>query len=70
MPTSLSNLFDKLSGVFDKECKKCMARKKIWLNCEFIGYKSGRLNYKCKECKKSYTKATNESMKQMNSNFI
>ena len=29
MPTSLSNLVDNLSGVYDKECKKCMEREKI-----------------------------------------
>ena len=46
MSTSLSNLVDNLSGVYDKECKKCMERKKIRLNCEFIGFKNGRLNYK------------------------
>ena len=40
-----------------------MERKKIGLNCEFIGFKNGRLNYKCKECKKSYTKVANESIK-------
>ena len=38
--------------------------KNIRLNCEFIGFKNGRLNYKCKECKKSYTKLTNKSMKK------
>ena len=59
MSTSLSNLADNLSGFYDKECQKCMERKKIRLNCEFIGFK----NYKCKECKKSYTKVTNESIK-------
>ena len=42
---------------------ECMERKNIRLNCEFIGFKNGRLNYKCKECKKSYTKLTNESIK-------
>ena len=30
--TSLSNLVDNLSGVYDKECKKCMERKKNRLN--------------------------------------
>ena len=40
-----------------------MERKKIRLNCEFIGFKNDRFNYKCKECKKSYTKLTNESIK-------
>ena len=53
MSTSLSNLVDNLSGVYEKECKKYMERKKIRLNCEFIGFKNGRFNYKCKECKKS-----------------
>ena len=28
MSTSLSNLVDNLSGVYDKECKRCMERKK------------------------------------------
>ena len=63
MSTSLSNLVNNLSGIYDKECKKCMERKKIRLNCEFIGFKNGRLNYKCKKCKKSCTKLTNESIK-------
>ena len=51
MSTLLSNLVDNLFGIYDKECKKCMERKKIMLNCEFVGFKNGRLNYKCKECK-------------------
>ena len=63
MSTSLSNRVDNVSGVYDKECTKCMERKKIRLNCEFIGFKNGRLNYKCKECKKSNTKLANESIK-------
>ena len=63
MSTSLSNLVDNVSGVYDKECKKCMERKKIRLNCEYIGFKNGRLNHKCKECKKSWTKIANESIK-------
>ena len=35
-----------------------MKRKKIRLNCEYFAFKNGRLNYKCKERKKSYTKLT------------
>ena len=58
--TSLSNLVDNLLGVCDKECKRCMGRKKIRLNSEFIGFQNDRLNYKCKECKASYTKLANE----------
>ena len=63
MQTSLSTLIDNLSGVYDKKCIKCKERRKIIVNCEFVGFKNGRLNYKCKECKKSYTKVTNESTK-------
>ena len=33
------------------------------MTCEFIGLKKGRLNYKCKECKKSYSKLSSESIK-------
>ena len=29
MSTSLSNLVDNLSGVYDKQCKKGMERKKL-----------------------------------------
>ena len=63
MSISLSNLVDNVSGVYDKKSKKCMERKKSRLNCEFIKCKTGRLNYKCKECKKSYTKLANELIK-------
>ena len=51
------------SEVYDKECGKCRERKKISVNCEFVGFENGRLNYKCKECKKSWAKVTNESTK-------
>ena len=40
-----------------------MERKKIKLNCKFVGFKNGRLNYKCKECTKSCTKTLNGSSK-------
>ena len=39
MLTSLSNLVDNLSGVYDKEYERCMEKKKMRLNCEFIGCK-------------------------------
>ena len=69
MSTSLSNLVDNLSGIYDKECKKCMENKKIRLNCEFIGFKNGRLNCKCKEHKKSYTRLANESIKNFPTSY-
>ena len=46
-----------------KNVKNAWKEKKIRLNCEFIRFKNGRLNYKCKECKKSCTKVANESIK-------
>ena len=46
-----------------RKYRKIYGKTKIKLNCEFIRFKNGRLNYKCKECKKSYTKLTNESIK-------
>ena len=63
MQFSLWKLVDNLSEVYDKEWKKCRERKKIKVNCEFVGFKNGRLNYKCKECKNSCIKVTNESTK-------
>ena len=39
-------------------------KKKNRLNSEFIGFKNGRLNYRCEECKKLHTKVANESIKE------
>ena len=52
MWTSLSNLVDNLPEIYDKECRKWMERKKIRLNYEYIGFKNGRFNHECEECKK------------------
>ena len=49
MQSKLSDLADNLSEINNKDCKKCMERKKIRSECEFIGLKN-RLKYKCKEC--------------------
>ena len=43
--------------------KERPGKKKNRLNCQFIGFENGRLNYKCKECKKSYTILANKSIK-------
>ena len=37
-----------------------MERKNIKSECEFIGFKNNRLNYRCKECKGISTKSINE----------
>ena len=39
MQSKLSDLVDNLAEINDKECKKCMQRKKIRSECEFIGFK-------------------------------
>ena len=72
MQTSLSSLVDNLSEVYDKECRKSRERKKIRVNCEFVRFKNGRLNYKCKECKKSCTKVKMNQLKifQLCINFV
>ena len=59
----LSGLVDNLSEVYDKECTKCKERKKIKIKCVFVGFKNSRLNYKCRECKKSCTKVISRSTK-------
>ena len=37
-----------------------MERKNIKSECEFIGFKNNRLNYRCKECNGTSTKSVNE----------
>ena len=48
MPSKLSDLFDNLSEINNKDCKTCMKRKKIRSKYDFIGFKNNRLNYRCK----------------------
>ena len=51
MQSKLSDLVDNLSEINKKECPKCKVK------CEFIGFKNGRLHYKCQECGKTCTKS-------------
>ena len=60
MQSKLSDLVDNLSEINKKECKVCMERKKIKSECDFIGFKNNRLNYKCKEDRKRYSKQSNK----------
>ena len=52
MQIKLPDLVDNLFQINSKDCKPCMERKNIKSECEFIGFKNNRLNYRCKECKK------------------
>ena len=59
MRSKLSDLVDNLSEINNKACKTCMERQNIKSECEFIGFKNNRLNYRCKECKGTSTKSIN-----------
>ena len=64
MPSKVSDLIDYISEIYNTECKSCMdGKKKIRSECEFIGFKNGRLNYECKECGKKCTKLKNDTIK-------
>ena len=60
MQSKLSDLVDNLSEINNKDCKTCMERKNIKSEFKFIGFKTNRLNYRCKECKETSTKSINE----------
>ena len=48
MQSALSDLANNLSEINNKDCKKCMQRKKNRSECEFIGFKDNKFKYKCK----------------------
>ena len=63
MPCKLSDLVDNLSGIYNKEWKSYMERKKIKSECDFIEFRNNRLNYKCKERGKRCTKLINKAVR-------
>ena len=61
MSTSLSELVDNMSGIFNSiECKSCIEKIKINSGYCFVGLKNNRLIYRCKECKKEWKRPINE----------
>ena len=60
MSSKLSNLVEKLSEINNKDCKTCIEKKNIKSECEFIGLKNNRLNYRCKECNGTSNKSIND----------
>ena len=64
MPSKLSDLVDNLTEINNKDCKTCIERKNIKSECEFIGFKNDRLNYRCKEYKGRSTKSIHELIKK------
>ena len=61
MPSSLSELVDNTSGIFNSiECKSCIEKIKINSECCFVGLKNNRLIYKCKGCKEEWKRPWNK----------
>ena len=60
MSTSLSSLVDNLPEI----CNKKYIDKSCKSECEFIEFKSNRLQYNCYECKKIQLKPINELIKK------
>ena len=65
----LSDLVDNLSEINNKDCKKCMERKNIKSECEFIGIKNNRINYRCKECNGKSAKPVKELIEKFPSKY-
>ena len=63
--SKLSDLVDNLSETNNKDCKRCIERKNIKSECEFIGFKNNRLNYRCKECDGTSAKSVNDLIKKL-----
>ena len=60
MQSKLSDLAGNFSEINNQVCKTCMERKKIRSECDFIGFKSNRRIYRCKECERISTKSIND----------
>ena len=60
MSTLQSNLIDNLSEIYRKKCRDKNCKSAY----DFIGLKSNRLCYKCKECKKEQLQPINELIKK------
>ena len=60
MSTSLSELVDNMSGIFNSiECKSCIEKIKINSECCYVGLKNNGLIYECKNCKKEWKRQIN-----------
>ena len=61
MSTSLSELVDNMSGIFNSiECKSCIEKTKINSKCCFVGLNNNRLIYRYKKCKEEWKRPINE----------
>ena len=69
MQSKLSDFVDNLSEINNKDCKKSMERKNIKSECEFIGIKNNRLNYRCNECSGKFAKPLKELIEKFPSAY-
>ena len=61
MPTSLSELADNTSRIFNSiECKSYIEKIKINSECCFVGLKNNKFIYECKKCKKEWKRPLNK----------
>ena len=60
----MSDLVDHFFEIYKKWCKGCEGRRKIKSACDFIGLKSNKLNYECKECKERWLEPINVLIKK------
>ena len=60
MPSKLSDPVDNLSEINSKDCKTCTERKNIKSECDYIGFRNNRLNYRCKKGKGISSNSINE----------
>ena len=67
---SLATHVDNLSEINNKDCKTCIVRKNIKLECKFIGFENNRLNHRCKECNGISAKTINDLIKRIEINFV
>ena len=61
MSTSASKLVDNLSEIYSKKCKGEICKSE----CDFIGLKSNKLYYNCKESNKRWLKSIKELIKKI-----
>ena len=65
MPALLSDLVNNLSGIFNSlECKSCIEKVKINLECRFVELKNNELIYRCRELKKEWKRPINGLIKK------
>ena len=61
MSTSLSELVDNMTGIFNSiECKSCIEKIKVNSEYCFVRLKNNKLIYKCKECKEEWKRPLNK----------